>query len=78
MNQISEIEKELLNLPPAEREKLVIRAWESLEKDRAAVSDQKIDPEGIELALRRDDDLEQGRETPLSEDEFNRLTKNRN
>ena len=44
MGTITELEKEVLALPPAEREQLATAAWESLFNDSAALSDPGIDP----------------------------------
>ena len=70
MNTIAELEKEVLTLPPADRERLVTAAWESLVSDPGALSDPGIDPEGIDIALQRDADLESGAIQALSHDEF--------
>jgi len=56
----SPIERELLGLPPAERERLALRAWKSLVESKEAASDPGIDPEGRELAKERDTELERG------------------
>lgn len=50
MTSITQIEKDLLDLPAPEREKLALKAWESLVEDSEAASDPNIDPEGVELA----------------------------
>ena len=54
MSDNPELEKEVLALPPAEREQLATAAWDSLVGDPSALSDFGIDPEGIDLALQRD------------------------
>jgi hypothetical protein len=70
MAKVIEIERELLGLPPAERERLALKAWESLIEDGEAATDPKIDPEGIELARNRDKELEHGKTNSISDKEF--------
>ena len=60
MSTITELEKEVLALPPAEREQLAIAAWQSLVSDPTELSDARIDPEGIDIALQRVSELEAG------------------
>ena len=74
MADITEIERELLCLPAAERERLALRAWESLIESKEAASDPNIDPEGLELANERDEELERGKVDALEEKEFRRWT----
>ena len=74
MSSISELEKEVLSLSPLEREQLATAAWESLVGDPRAIGDPSIDPEGIELALERDAELDSGAVQPISQDEFRRRT----
>lgn len=69
-----QLEKEILNLPPEEREHLALAAWESLETDTAFVVDHSFDPEGIDLALKRDDEIESGRVKLINHSEFKRIT----
>lgn len=68
MRPITELEKEVLALPPAEREQLATAAWESL------VSDPGIDPEGIDIALERDAEIESDMIQPIGHAEFMRRT----
>lgn len=70
----TDLEKEILALPPAERERLATMAWESLVADPSAASDHKIDPEGIEIALQRDGEIESGQVQPIGHSEFLRRT----
>ena len=74
MSALAEIEKNLLELPTAERERLAVKAWESLVADVDASSNPAIDPEGIELAASRDAELEAAKVTALSHEEFTRRT----
>jgi hypothetical protein len=74
MSTITELEKEVLALPPVERERLATAAWESLVSDPSAVSDQSIDPEGIDIALQRDAEIESGAIQAISHAEFVRRT----
>ena len=70
MSNVIEIERELLGLPYAERERLALKAWESLIDDGEAESDPEIDPDGIEMARSRDQELEHGETNSISEKEF--------
>ena len=74
MSTITELEKEVLALPPAEREQLATAAWESLVSDPSALSDPRIDPEGIDLAAQRDAELESGTIQSIGHVEFMRRT----
>lgn len=71
MKSLSELEKEVLGLPHAERERLALRVWESLEQD----AEQGVsDPEGLALARQRDREIESGEKKVLTEEEFRRMT----
>lgn len=74
MADIAEVEKALLALPAADRERLALKAWESLVDNDAAAADPGIDAEGVELASNRDADLECGQASAISEREFRRHT----
>ena len=74
MSTITELEKEVLALPPAEREQLATAAWESLVSDPSALSDPNIDPEGINIAMQRDAELESGTIESIGHAEFIRRT----
>lgn len=74
MSTITELEKEVLALPPTEREQLATAAWESLVSDPNALGDPRIDPEGIEIALARDAELDSGTIQAISHAEFKRRT----
>ena len=74
MADVTEIERELLGLPPAERERLALRAWESLVDNGEAASDPSIDAAGLELANKREAELEQGEVDAVEEEEFRRRT----
>jgi hypothetical protein len=74
MNTIIELEKEILALPPAERERIATAAWESLVGDPNAAGDHDIDPEGIEMAAQRDAEIESGHVQPIEHAEFVRRT----
>jgi hypothetical protein len=74
MSSISDLEKEVLALPAAEREQLATAAWESLVSDPGALNDPDIDPEGIEIALQRDAELDSGAIQAIGQAEFTRRT----
>jgi hypothetical protein len=75
MSAPAELEKEILALSPAERERLATIAWESLVNDPAAAANSEIDPDGIELAVQRDRDIDSGKIQPIDHAEFLRRTK---
>ena len=74
MSTIIELEKEILALSPAERERLATVAWESLVSDPNAAGNPVIDPEGIQLASQRNADIESGKVNPIDHAEFLRRT----
>ena len=74
MSVVADIERELLSLPAAERERLVLRAWESLVDEESAASNPAIDPESVELAIKRDSELKEKAEKLISHEEFVRRT----
>ncbi|MDZ7718645.1 MAG: hypothetical protein U5K72_07515 [Balneolaceae bacterium] len=74
----TKFEKGILDLPPKERERVALTAWESLEKDSSYVADRSFDPEGIDLALARDNEIESGRIKSISHSEFRKSTNNNN
>ncbi len=70
----AQLEHEVLALPPAERARLVLVAWESLVADHAFAADRTLDPEGLKIAAARDQDIESGKVKPISHEEFLRRT----
>ena len=67
-SNIAELEKEALSLPPQERERLALAVWDSLEGVSA------VDPEGIRIALRRNEEIESGNAQAINHAEFLRRT----
>lgn len=74
MTDVTQIERELLGLPPAERERLALKAWESLVENREAASAPSVDPAGLELASKREAELEHGETETVGQEEFRRRT----
>lgn len=74
MSTIIELEKQILALPAAERERLATAAWESLVADPRVAGNRNIDPEGIEIAAQRDAEIESGKVQPIGHAEFLRRT----
>lgn len=74
MSTMTELEKEVLALSPTEREQLAMAAWESLVTDSNALSDPRIDPEGINIALERDAEIESGAIQAIAHAEFMKRT----
>ncbi len=75
MTDFAQIEKEVLDLTPAEREQLALRMWESLIADEAATADSDIDPDGIKIAHARDNELETSVVSAISDQEFRDRTR---
>lgn len=74
MSSTDQLELQVLSLPPSDRERLALAAWESLAATGTWISDPRTDPDGIALAQQRDDEIESGKVSTLSHDEFRRLT----
>lgn len=74
MSTIIELEKQILALPAVEREKLAMLTWESLIGDPAVTDARTTDPEGVEIALQRDNEIESGATQPIGHAEFLRRT----
>jgi hypothetical protein len=74
MSTLSELEKEILSLAPAERERIAMTAWESLVSDPNTAGSRDLDPEGIQLATQRNAEIEAGNVQPISHTEFIRRT----
>ena len=73
MSNVTRLEKEILALPPEERERLALAAWESLET-QSDNPDTLPDQEGITLAQQRDTELQSGSVQPFTHSEFLRCT----
>jgi len=74
MSNLAKLENDLLSLSPAEREQLALAAWESLGDGSDLGSVATLDPEGIEIAKRRDNDISEGSKEAISHREFLRRT----
>ena len=75
MGTTDQLEAELLRLPPRDRERLALAAWESLEKATAWLADPNTDREGIALAHECDAEIESGQVTPVGHEEFRGRTR---
>jgi putative addiction module component (TIGR02574 family) len=65
---IDQIASEVMHLDPKSRAVLAKTIWESLEDPY--VIEEMSDQEAIQLAKRRDDEIERGEVVPLSHDEL--------
>ena len=74
MNTTADLEQQLLGLPPLDRARLVLRAWETLAGDADVAADPTIDPEGVRISLERDAELIGGLAIALDDIEFRRRT----
>jgi len=70
MKSSAQIESDILSLPPTERARLAMAAWESLESDAAFAASRSLDPEGVALAIERDMQLNSGTVDSLTLDQF--------
>ena len=75
MSTTDQLEAELLSLPPRDRERLALAAWESLEELTTWLADPETDREGIAVARERDGAIESGEVAPISHEEFLRRTR---
>ena len=74
MSTIIELEKQILALSAVEREQLATLTWESLVGDPSVAGTRNIDPEGIEIAAKRDTEIESGVVQSIGHAEFLRRT----
>jgi hypothetical protein len=70
MITFTKLQKDLLKLPANEREQLALTAWSSLGDGSDPAISALLDPQGIELAIERDQQLESGSVSALSQSEF--------
>ncbi len=59
-----------MSLAPQEREHLALSAWESLGDGSDVAINEMLDPEGIEIAKKRDLELSLNSVKPISHSEF--------
>ena len=74
MENAKQLEIAVLDLPSAEREHLALTAWASLESDASFAADSTTDPEGIAIALKRNEEIESGLVKPITQVEFRQRT----
>lgn len=74
MNTLIELEKQILALPAVEREQIATLTWESLVGDPSVAGARNIDPEGIEIAAKRDTEIDSGIVQSVGHAEFLRRT----
>lgn len=74
MSMLLELEKQILALPAAERERLATAVWESLVGDPSVSGNCNIDSGGIEIAAQRDAEIESGEVKLIDQAEFLRRT----
>ena len=74
MNTIIDLEKQILALPAVEREQLATLTWESLVGEPSVAGNHNIDPDGIEIASRRNSEIESGVVQTIGHAEFVRQT----
>ena len=70
MSNLAKLQNDLLSLSPAEREQLALVAWESLGDGSDLASVGALDPEGIEIAKRRDKEISEGSIETISHEQF--------
>ena len=74
MATTAELEVQLLQMPIADRARLLFKTWESLADDPQAAGDPEIDPAGLQMAMDRDAEIDSGEVAPLDDVEFRRRT----
>ena len=74
MNTTTDLEQQLLGLPPADRARLLLKAWESLADDPDVAADPTIDPKSLRIAAERDAELTSRTVKPIDHLEFHRQT----
>ena len=74
MTDFAQIEKDVLELTPAQRERLALQMGERLIEGEEAIADSSVDPDGIKLLFlvikSRDRELEIKPATSISHEEF--------
>jgi hypothetical protein len=75
MSDLSKLQRDLLRLPANEREELALSAWNSLGRGSDPAINAQLDPQGIELAMERDQQLDSGSVNSISHTEFLRRTR---
>jgi hypothetical protein len=75
MSNLSKLQEDLLMLPANEREELALSAWNSLGRGSDPAINAQLDPEGIEVAKQRDQQLDSESVNPISQTEFQRRTR---
>ena len=73
METPADLEEKLLGLPVADRGRIVVAVRESVVENPAALSDERIDPDGIRMAEGRDAEIESGKSKTIGHKEFRRL-----
>ncbi len=71
---IEQLEKEILKLSPKERESLALTAWESLAKDTTFIRDRDFDQGGVDLAKKRDEEIDAGNVEVINHETFKNKT----
>ncbi len=70
MESLAKLERQVMRLTPEEREQLALSAWESLGDGSDAAINETLDPEGLEIARKRDREISSGSVQPISQAEF--------
>lgn len=74
MTDFTQIGKDVLELTPAQRERLALQMWERLLEREEAAADSSVDPGGIKslflIIKSRDQELETKPATSISHEEF--------
>jgi hypothetical protein len=70
MSNLANIERKVMSLSPEEREHLALCAWKSLGDGSDPAINKYLDPDGIEIAKKRDQELSKGEAKPISHAEF--------
>jgi len=74
MSNLAKIERAVMSLDAEEREHLALSAWKSLGDGSDAAINEMLDPEGIEIAQKREKEISLDSVKPISHSEFLRRT----
>ena len=70
MSNLAKIERAVMSLDAEEREHLALSAWNSLGDGSDAAINELLDPEGIEIAQQREQEISSGSTDPISHSKF--------
>ncbi len=70
MKTAAQVEIDIMHLSATERARLAMVAWDSIEDDATFAASHSLDPEGIALAIERDNQMNVSDADSLTLDQF--------